>query len=118
MNRRQDQQSAEPRTAKEIEADLDALEFELEAEENEVQSLVWALMDEHISADDVKRLEELLLTDPEARKTYIECVQLHVDLQHYFSQTKTAQPPDPKQSILTLPGFTGLADMPTLPNDV
>ena len=46
----------------------------------EVQELVWALIDEQATDRDVRRLEELLLENDEARKTYVMCMQMHSDL--------------------------------------
>ena len=46
----------------------------------EVQKLTWALVDECATEKKVRRLERLLLDDEEARRTYIMCIQMHVDL--------------------------------------
>jgi hypothetical protein len=46
----------------------------------EVQELAWAMIDEHASDQQVRRLEELLLQSSEARQTYVECMQMHADL--------------------------------------
>jgi hypothetical protein len=51
-----------------------------------VQELTWALVDEQISEDEMRLLDNLLLSDEEARQTYIGCVQLHTDLMHHFRQ--------------------------------
>jgi len=49
-----------------------------------VQELTWALVDEQISNDEMRLLDNLLLSDDEARSTYIGCIQLHTDLlEHY-----------------------------------
>jgi len=50
---------------------------------NEVQELVWALIDDQATVEQVRRLEQLLLENEEARRTYITCMQLHADL-HYL----------------------------------
>ncbi len=47
---------------------------------NEVQELVWGLLDEQAAENDIRRLEALLLASAEARRVYIMCIQLHVDL--------------------------------------
>jgi hypothetical protein len=49
---------------------------------DEVQDLVWALVDEYATDSQISRLEELLLGSEEARRTYVMCMQMHADL--YF----------------------------------
>lgn len=51
----------------------------------EVQNLTWALADEVITPPKVKRLEKLLLAEPEARRLYVECMQLQADLYLFFN---------------------------------
>ena len=51
-----------------------------------VQELTWALLDEQILDDEMKLLDNLLLSDDSARDTYIQCVQLHTDLMQYHRQ--------------------------------
>lgn len=47
---------------------------------SEVQELVWALIDEQATDTQVARLEQLLLENDEARRTYVMCMQMHADL--------------------------------------
>ena len=56
----------------------------------DVQNLTWALADDVITTDDVKRLETMLLGDADARKLYVECMQLQADL-HLFFNPKLAE---------------------------
>ncbi len=42
------------------------------------------MLDDQISADDFRRLDELLRADEDARRLYVQCVQLHVDLKYWF----------------------------------
>ena len=51
-----------------------------------VQELTWALVDEQITDDEVRLLDNLLLSDDVARQTYIDCVQLHSDLMYHFRE--------------------------------
>ena len=51
----------------------------------EVQDLTWALVDDQATEDQVRRLTELLLKSPEARKTYVMCMQMHADLHYLLS---------------------------------
>lgn len=55
------------------------------SDNEEVEDLVWSLLDDHISADEFQRLEGLLGADEDARRLYLECVQLHVDLREWFN---------------------------------
>ena len=50
---------------------------------DEVQELVWALIDEQATDGQIYRLEELLLENKEARQIYVMCMQMHADL-HYL----------------------------------
>ena len=50
---------------------------------DEVQELVWALIDDYATEEQVQHLEELLLDDPQARHVYVTCMQMHADL-HYL----------------------------------
>ena len=51
----------------------------------DVEDLVWSMLDDRISVDEFQRLEELLRADEDARRLYLECVRLHVDLQQWFN---------------------------------
>jgi hypothetical protein len=50
-----------------------------------VQELTWAVLDEQINDDEFVLLENLLLSDENARGSYIGCVQLHADLMAHFA---------------------------------
>lgn len=52
---------------------------------DEAESLIWALLDDQLETAETTRLTELLNANEEVRRRYLECVQLHVDLQHHFS---------------------------------
>jgi hypothetical protein len=54
-----------------------------------VQELTWALVDEQITADQMSLLDNLLLSDEQARATYIDCVRLHADLTAHFAAQPT-----------------------------
>lgn len=51
-----------------------------------VQELTWAMVDEQIDGDGVQLLEGLLLSDDQARSTYVNCIQLHTDLLTHFAK--------------------------------
>jgi hypothetical protein len=67
----------------------------LESDEpvDEIQRLTWAMIDEHATETDIARLEELLLHDEEARRTYVMCMQMHADL-HFLLGGKRPSLPD------------------------
>jgi len=51
-----------------------------------VQELTWALVDEHITDDEMTLLESLLLSDDQARQRYIDCTRLHADLTLHYAK--------------------------------
>lgn len=59
----------------------------------EIQELTWALIDEQATDSQVRRLEELLLEDREARQVYVMCMQMHADLHYFFMGNKKPQLP-------------------------
>jgi hypothetical protein len=69
------------------------------ADDDIVQQLTWALLEERITEDELLLLENLLLSDDKARATYIGCVLLHTDLAAHFAakrptvDTLPAKPP-------------------------
>ena len=52
-----------------------------------VQELTWALVDEQITDDEMALLDNLLLSDDQARKHYVDCMHLHSDLMLFYSTT-------------------------------
>jgi hypothetical protein len=61
----------------------------------EIQDLAWAMADDAITPEDAKRLESLLLADPEARQLYVECMQLQADLYMFFNPKPLTPPTIP-----------------------
>ena len=62
--------------------ELDEAEMQLaSAEVMEVQELTWALLDQRGTPEQMRRLSALMLSDREARAIYLECVQLHAELE-------------------------------------
>ena len=71
-----------------------------------VQELTWALVDEQIDDDEMRLLDNLLLSDDGARETYIGCMQLHTDLMQQFAKpAKDSLSAVPDQSPVL--GFLG-----------
>jgi hypothetical protein len=79
--------------------DLDELPGDSEL--GRTHQLAWALLDEHISPDEQKELENLLSSDPTARESYVRCAQLHADLAMFFAPPKlTTSQPAAKSPVL------------------
>ena len=85
------------------------------------EQLVWALLDEQITDEEFRRLEQLIVSDDQARATYLQCVQMHVDLSDYYAKNQSAQSDSqddesqasgPQRSPVL--GFLGQG-MPTMP---
>ena len=66
---------------------------------SEIQELTWALIDEQATESQVRRLEELLLEDHEARQVYVMCMQMHADLHYLLSGRRPTLPAAVEQAI-------------------
>jgi hypothetical protein len=51
---------------------------------DEAENLIWTLLDDHLDEASSARLAKLLEEHEAVRQRYIECVQLHLDLQDHF----------------------------------
>lgn len=84
----------------------------------EVEQLVWALVDERITAPQIQRLETLVLADARARMCYIRALQLHADLQAQL--TAPPRGPDPSEGLplppLALGGLSASEVRSSLPD--
>lgn len=83
----------------------------------ETEALIWDLLDERLDDTGMARLTQLLEANATVRSRYMECVQLHVDLQDHFGR----QDLDAKQQaggaatvLSDLPGLAGLPGFPTV----
>lgn len=69
----------------------------LEANSNslldEAEQMIWALLDDEITDQDVKKLETMLADNETVRQRYIECTQLHVDLKEHFGPNTSTDIP-------------------------
>jgi hypothetical protein len=50
------------------------------------EELIWSLLDGQLSESNCQRLEQLILQHELVRQRYLECMQLHVDLQTVYDQ--------------------------------
>jgi hypothetical protein len=83
-----------------------------EAPISDAQALIWALLDEQICESDFVRLEGMLRSDAEVRRLYVQCVQMHIDLQQWFSRNAAAGSGSSSGIVLEmpLPGESPVAD--------
>ena len=76
-----------------------------------VQELTWELVDEQINDDELRLLENLLLSDDQARDTYVGCIQLHTDLLHHYGSLPIA-PGGTESTRFPVLGFLNDASLP------
>lgn len=71
---------------------------------------IWALLDDQLSPDELRQLEQDLASDPVLRRQYLECVQLETELHDYFRKPAASPPPPtaPDDATATWP-FPSLA---------
>ena len=61
---------------------------------DEAEALIWGLLDENIDALDSQRLE-VLMANEEVRQRYMQCVELHSDLQTLLGDDNKTKPQSP-----------------------
>lgn len=91
-------------------ADNRSLEQSTQQLLDEAEALIWGLLDENIDAADSDRLDKLMANE-EVRKRYLQCVELHSDLQALFDEKRNpATETKPQSPILGSLGdiFPGL----------
>jgi hypothetical protein len=79
---------------------------------DEAEALIWGLIDENIDALDSQRLEALMANE-EVRQRYMQCVELHSDLQTLLgddNKTKP-QPQNPQSPVLGSLGDSSLGNI-------
>jgi anti-sigma factor RsiW len=74
---------------------------------DEAESLIWALLDDQLETAETTRLTQLLNENEDVRRRYLECVQLHVDLQDHFSAREAVAARTPILPNLLPSGLTG-----------
>lgn len=100
-------------------ADNRSLEQSTQQLLDEAEALIWGLLDENIDAADSDRLDKLMANE-EVRKRYLQCVELHSDLQSLFDETRIPTTDTKKQSPILgslgdiFPGLPGTNVMPPL----
>lgn len=83
----------------------------------EAETLIWDLLDERLDDAGFARLSHLLEENATVRSRYMDCVQLHVDLQEHFGrQALDAQQQAGGTAVLPnlLSGVAGLPGFPTV----
>ncbi len=73
---------------------------------DEAEALIWGLLDENIDALDSQRLSKLMAND-EVRERYLQCVELHSDLQCLFDDDQANKRTKPQSPVLGSLGTTG-----------
>ena len=76
---------------------------------DEAENLIWALLDDQLDEASAARLAKLLEEHEAVRQRYIDCVQLHLDLQNHFTD-RAEEPTVAKVAALPLnitPGVPG-----------
>ncbi|MEQ8209034.1 MAG: hypothetical protein RH917_04315 [Lacipirellulaceae bacterium] len=89
---------SEKKPASEPSPPTDGLEANSSALLDEAEQMIWALLDDEIAEQDVKKLETMLADNEAVRQRYIECTQLHVDLKEHFAPTSSTNVPEPDGS--------------------
>jgi hypothetical protein len=87
-------------------------ENELQARLELAETLIWALLDNHISEAQQAELCKLMEEDAAVRAKYIDCVQLHVDLTEHYGRKAAEQKPGAIVLPNLSPGVTGLEGLP------
>lgn len=87
-------------------------DFERQIEESE--ALIWDLLDDELDEADFARLVSLLEENSTVRARYVDCVQLHVDLQDYFGK-KALEEKQLGGTPVVANALTGLAGLPGFP---
>jgi len=64
--------------------------------------LIWALLDDEISASQCSQLERLILDHEQVRQRYLECAQLHIELRSLHAQEAKKSSDLPESPILGL----------------
>jgi hypothetical protein len=96
------------------------LRSEAEYELEETEALIWNLLDDQLDDAGFDRLSQLLVKNATMRDRYLQCVQLHVDLQEHFgrqgleAQQDIQQPASGTAVLSDLPGVAGLPGFPTV----
>lgn len=84
----------------------------------EVHELVWAMIDDRITAEQIERLDQLVIRDPRARAAYTQCMHLHADLWSLFASppdTEIGNAPQPVPPLVT-GSLSGLEMRPPVPD--
>ena len=64
------------------------------------EKLIWALLDDQISAAECSQLERMILDHEQVRRRYLECTQLHIDLRAGYGQEAKNPLDPPKAPVL------------------
>ncbi|MCA9258882.1 MAG: hypothetical protein KDA61_06765, partial [Planctomycetales bacterium] len=79
---------------------------------DELEALIWALLDGQLEEAEQARLEKLLEADERAREHYVECIQLHCDLTDFYRTEPAFQLPSPILTNLPADFMLGEGQLP------
>ncbi len=102
----------------------DLTETQIEALIAQAEEMIWMLLDGHLSEIDCERLEQILLKHEQVRQRYLECVQMHVELQNLCGKDAPTEIIKDQVPILGQLGnllpdnMSGIGNLPPLSPDV
>jgi hypothetical protein len=73
---------------------------------SEIEELTWTMIDDQLTEAQIRRLEQLVTEDKEARQIFLTCMNLHVELERLF---RGENPPAPS---FVLPAGVAASDIP------
>jgi Concanavalin A-like lectin/glucanases superfamily len=77
---------------------------------SELRDLLEALCEETITADQMRRLEDLILASPEAEAFYVQYVSMHADLHRHFVGRVAGPPTERSEARPAGPAFGDVAE--------
>ena len=90
----------------------DSAEGRVEMLAEQVEEMIWMLLDGNLADSDMKRLEQMILEQEPVRRRYLECVQVHADLHDLFGADSRKETSSEQVSILGQLGSILPQDMP------
>jgi len=80
----------------------------------EAEALIWAMLDDQLDDAEMRRLSKMIEEDAAVRARYIDCVQLHVDLNEHFGRAAAEKAPSTVVLANLLPGLPGAQGLPQI----
>jgi anti-sigma factor RsiW len=80
----------------------------------EAETLIWAMLDDRLDDAEMQRLSKMIEEDAAIRARYIDCVQLHVDLNEHFGRAAAEKAPSTVVLANLQPGLPGVPGLPQI----